>query len=408
MLAYVARSINGLNGADQLVPDVLAGLLSTGRPVTVVSNDRLPLSALSIGQPTPAARWVSPPAELPFPTSVDRRLPGRAARWLKWTVLDVRARRQLGALRPALTLVHSGASHRGHWLDGMGAGARALIVHESPRHFGGIHQKWSVDQALAVMRCYSHLIFVSLRCQQEWQTIGNLSDTPTFYVPNCCREDAVWRLLTEDRLQVRQRLSMPADRFVAVCVASVQHRKGQDILIDNFAGLLDAAPDLELYLIGDVAFKREWAAALRQRVAERGLAGRVRFMGPRHDALDFIYAADVLLLPSRAEAMPLVVLEAMALGTPVIASAVDGVPELVKHGSTGLLFDPEYPVGLVESLAAVAGDRGFGTALARGGVARYWEHFSRSQLIRRYAHVCEEILAGVPPAARPQLEMAAT
>jgi glycosyltransferase involved in cell wall biosynthesis len=405
MLAYVARSINGLNGADQLVPDVLAGLLSTGRPVTVLSNSRLPLAALPRDPVTPPIRWLSPPAELTLPTSIDRRLPGRVARWLKWSALDLRARRRLGALRPALTLVHSGASHSSRWLDDLGAGARALIVHESPRHFGGMHQKWNVDEALAVMNCYSHLIFVSLRCQQEWQTIGGLWDKPTFYVPNCCREDAVWRLLTEDRAQVRQRLSMSPDRFVAVCVASVQHRKGQDILIDNFADLLDAAPDLELYLVGDVAFKREWGAELQRRVAERGFAGRVRFMGPRHDALDFIYAADVLLLPSRAEAMPLVVLEAMALGTPVIASSVDGVPELVNHGSTGLLFDPADPAGLTEALAAVAGDRELGMALARGGVARYWEHFSRAHLIRRYADVCEEILTGAAPQMRPQLEV---
>jgi glycosyltransferase involved in cell wall biosynthesis len=406
MLAYVARTLNGLNGADQLVPDVLAGLLSSGRPVTVVSNGRLSLPALPNGQVPPPVRWVSPPAELTFPTSLDRRLPGRVARWLKWTVLDVQARRRLEALRPELTLVHSGASHSSCWLGGARAGAQALIVHESPRHFGGIHQRWGVDRALAVMKCYSHLIFVSLRCQQEWQTIGGLWDKPTFYVPNCCREDAVWRLLMEDRVQVRQRLSMSPDRFVAVCVASVQHRKGQDILIDNFAALLDAAPDLELYLVGDVAFKREWAAGLQRRVAERGFAGRVRFVGPRHDALDFIYAADVLLLPSRAEAMPLVLLEAMALGTPVIASAVDGIPELVEHGSTGLLFDPECPAGLAEALATVAGDRERGTALARGGVARYWEHFSRAHLIRRYADVCEEILTGNAPRTRPQLEVA--
>ena len=100
------------------------------------------------------------------------------------------------------------------------------------------------------MRTYSSLIFVSSRCREEWLSTGAFTDKQTFYIPNCCNESAVKKLRAEERMAVRRRLGLPADRLVAVCVATLQHRKGQDILVDQSPRLLEVAPDLSIYFVG--------------------------------------------------------------------------------------------------------------------------------------------------------------
>jgi glycosyltransferase involved in cell wall biosynthesis len=273
-----------------------------------------------------------------------------------------------------------------------------LIVNQSPRHFGPPYQAKPLEWAVERMQEYSSFVFVSERCRGEWVALGAAAGKPTFRVPNCCDEDAVERLRRESRADVRSRLGLPSDRLVAVCVATIQYRKGQDIIVDQFPRLAEVAPDLEVHFIGAPVPGTDWVLgsveyATRVRDAARAspYGDRIPFVGAKRNALDYIYAADLLILPARAEAMPLTILEAMALGTPVIASNVDGIPEMIEHGVSGLLFDPAHPKGFVDAMATMAESSATREALASRAHDRYWSQFSRDRVRQGYGRVVDAL-----------------
>jgi len=139
-----------------------------------------------------------------------------------------------------------------------------------------------------------------------------------------------------------------ADGLVEViAVGSLIMQKGIDVLIDAASG----ATGWRAVVVGSGPHRE----ALEARAAERGAP--VRFAGWSDDVHGAMAKADVFCLPSRWEACPYVVLEAMTLGRPVVASAVDGVPEQVADGETGVLVPPEDPGALRAALDALAADR---------------------------------------------------
>jgi glycosyltransferase involved in cell wall biosynthesis len=121
-----------------------------------------------------------------------------------------------------------------------------------------------------------------------------------------------------------------------ICVGRLSPEKAQSGLIDAFATLAARHPGWRLVLVGDGPDRQ----ALEQQVERSGLGDRVEFVGrlPERATLVAIARSDLLVLPSFMEGLPVVLMEAMALGVPVVSSNVAGIPELIDHGTTGLLF----------------------------------------------------------------------
>jgi glycosyltransferase involved in cell wall biosynthesis len=129
------------------------------------------------------------------------------------------------------------------------------------------------------------------------------------------------------------------------------------------AEVLEAIPDAHLALVGDGPARAE----LERLFAPYAAEGRVHFAGfLRGEELARAFAsADLFVMPSRTETLGFVVLEAMASGVPVVAAHAGGVPDLVRHGEDGLLYDPDRPRELVEHVAALLDDEGRRRQLAR-------------------------------------------
>jgi glycosyltransferase involved in cell wall biosynthesis len=101
----------------------------------------------------------------------------------------------------------------------------------------------------------------------------------------------------------------------------------------------------------------------------------------------------VLVQPSRADNLPLSILEAMAAGLPVVGTRVGGIPELVVDGKTGLLVEPENPRALADALEQLAGDPERARELGRNGAARAAEHFSPDGIAARMVALYEDLCA---------------
>jgi glycosyltransferase involved in cell wall biosynthesis len=139
--------------------------------------------------------------------------------------------------------------------------------------------------------------------------------------------------------------SVPRDRIpgirTIVTVANLRPEKCHATLLAAAATLVRRHPDLRFLIVGDGPERR----TLEALVDERGLSGHVQFLGHREDVPALLASADAFVLPSRSEAFPNAVVEAMAAGLPVVATAIGGVPELIEHDRTGLLVrvgDPDH------------------------------------------------------------------
>jgi glycosyltransferase involved in cell wall biosynthesis len=264
-----------------------------------------------------------------------------------------------------------------------------LIVHESPRHFED-ETRAPLDIALEHMRTYDYRVFVSERCRQEWNELGELDEARSFHIPNCVREQEAHRLLARDRKDLRRTLGYHSERVQVVCVGAVIWRKGQDIVLEALQQLAHSHPQICVDFLGPL--HGSWAQRLKSGLARAGLGGRARFLGGVDDVYERIHAADALVLASRAEAFPLSVLEAMALGTCVVASRVDGITEQVEHEASGLLFERDDAQGLAECLKRIADDPVRRRTLARAARTRYVTEFNRTRQLERWADVLDQVL----------------
>jgi glycosyltransferase involved in cell wall biosynthesis len=160
---------------------------------------------------------------------------------------------------------------------------------------------------------------------------------------------------TEGRSRIHEELELEPDRPLVVHVGNIRPWKGHATLIRAARELRASNPDVVVVSIG--AEKRPGdLARLRSEVEQDGTEPVVRFLGRRADAVDFIASADVFVNPSDVEGLPLVVLEAMMAGTPVVATAAGGVPSVVRDGETGRLVPVGQPDALAEAVSGVLAD----------------------------------------------------
>ncbi|MGP0103064.1 MAG: glycosyltransferase family 4 protein [Solirubrobacteraceae bacterium] len=178
-----------------------------------------------------------------------------------------------------------------------------------------------------------------------------------------------------DRARVRAGLGAAGRRDVLLgVVAQLSPWKGQDTAIEALRLLHEEGIDAHLLLIGSAKFvaratrfdNEAYVAQLRARVADAGLADRVSWLGEREDVPELVRALDVLLLPSREEPFGRALIEAMALGVPVLATSVGGPAEIIEDGREGYLLAPEEPAAWARAIRRIAEspDRGLQMGLA--------------------------------------------
>jgi glycosyltransferase involved in cell wall biosynthesis len=170
------------------------------------------------------------------------------------------------------------------------------------------------------------------------------------------------------------------------CVARHDRAKGVDVLIRAFPDVRAAIPDATLTLVGggdELEPNRRLAAGL-------GLGDAISFVGVVANSAPYIRRADVIVLPSRREGLPIVALESLALGRPLVATAVGGTPSVVRDGQTGWLVPPEDPVALAGAMIEAGRDAREAGARADAGRALVRESFTSAKTLDRI----ERLLGG--------------
>jgi len=179
------------------------------------------------------------------------------------------------------------------------------------------------------------------------------------------------------RREIRRLLGISEKTQAIGIVAHLTPHKGQLELIQTFADLAPGAPDAILFVIGDALFNSgtDYRNSLTRAASLPAIAGRVRFLGARNDIPNLMRGLDLLVVNSLTEAFPLTVLEGMASGTPIIATAVGGTPEMIRHKENGWLIPARDRRSLAEALLTLLGDEPLRKNLAskarRDAVARF-------------------------------------
>jgi glycosyltransferase involved in cell wall biosynthesis len=198
-----------------------------------------------------------------------------------------------------------------------------------------------------------------------------------------------------ERVTRRAELGLSADTPLFVTVAALRAGKGLNFLLEAAALVREREPVARFAIVGD-GVERTKLEVLAQ---ARGLGGTVSFLGERSDVRTVLAAADVYVHPSLFEALPTSVLEAMAVGLPVVATAVGGVPEIVAHEQTGLLVPPARADDLAAAMLRLLDPV---PRIAMGSAGRAWVevHTSRNawldDLQRVYRRVVRRQVAADP------------
>ncbi|RAU21947.1 glycosyl transferase [Paramagnetospirillum kuznetsovii] len=208
--------------------------------------------------------------------------------------------------------------------------------------------RMGADHIITVAECTrQHLMEIGLADPKRSVSIGGWADERFFELP-----DPV-----ATRVRLRTELRLGEDLYVWVCVGMIRPDKGQDHLLAALALLRDKGLEPTLVVVGSATDEcADYEAGLYRQVEQLGLDGRVVFTGYRDDVSELMQMGDAVVIPSLTEAQPRVAVQAFAVGKPVVASNVGGVPEIVFDGETGRLVPPAQPSALCEAMAQVMTD----------------------------------------------------
>jgi glycosyltransferase involved in cell wall biosynthesis len=295
-----------------------------------------------------------------------------------------------------------------HLFEPSVVGLQAGVLARTPvrvmtRHYSDYHtridKKWHVrldqmctrlcDEVIAVStHTAEHLIEVEGAPPDKVHAVLNGFDTSRVEVP--------------DRTQLeRLRREFDAvDAHVLVIVGRLHPEKGYEYL---FRALPELRKRVDRPVVLLVAGTGPFDEAFRRQVAELGCEREVRFLGFRDDASSLMAAADLVVLPSLAEAFGIALAEALYIGAPVVATRVGGIPEIVDDGVDGVLVRPASSGALAETMAALLNDPGQRAQMAGAGREKVKRRFSFESMVREYEAIYDAALErkSLAPAGMP-------
>jgi len=191
------------------------------------------------------------------------------------------------------------------------------------------------------------------------------------------------------RSALRKELGIADGETVIGSVAVLTEQKGIPVLLETARSMLQTGSSLRFIIVGGGPLEE----SLRKKCGEMGLADRVGFTGWREDASEILKLFDIFVMPSLWEAMPIVLLEAMAAARAVVATTVGDIPYIIRDGETGLLAPAGDPEALAERLLRLAEDPGLRRRLGEAGQRSYSEQFTARTMAAAYEDLYQRLTA---------------
>ncbi len=277
----------------------------------------------------------------------------------------------LRSLRPQV--VHANLSNpwESHWaiIAALATRARTVSVVHLPMPARRLRQR--LIKRLTRARIAAH-VTVGARSARELEQLTGLPRGSVRVIPNGVSDVPL------------EPLPRPADGLILGSIGRLESQKGYDVLVRALSSL----PEVTVVLVGDGS-ERE---SLERLARELGVSERVVFAGWSDEARRHLTTFDLFVLPSRFEALPLVVIEAMLAELPVVASDVGSVSEVVEDGVTGLLVTPNDSVALAGALGSLVADSQRRRELGKRGRARAVERFDADAMVRAYERLYDELV----------------
>jgi glycosyltransferase involved in cell wall biosynthesis len=320
---------------------------------------------------------------------------------------DVRAAHSLARLlrRRRIDILHSHLFYSSLFASPIGKLCRVPLVVETPH----VREHWRrglksrfivdrvagrfVDQYIAVSDANRRYLIGEKRLPPEKIVVIHNGCDPTRFDPRRAAPAGL-----------KRRLGFADADPVLVVIGRLAPQKGHRVLFEALPIIQRAFPSVRVVCVGEGALRPE----LERHLAESGLRNVVQFVGQQPNVQDWLALADVVVLPSFYEGLPLAAIESLAAGRPTVASAVDGTPEIVVDGSTGLTVPPGNPGELARAIGRLLSDPALRASVALAGRELVRERFSADRQIRRTEALYQLGLArrGRLHGLEPRLEIA--
>jgi sugar transferase (PEP-CTERM/EpsH1 system associated) len=190
------------------------------------------------------------------------------------------------------------------------------------------------------------------------------------------------------RVETRASLGLRPDQIVLIHVARLDYLKDHATAVSAVKQLVDDVPNLRYVIVGDGPLR----SSIEKQVEQESLQNHVLFLGTRQDIPQLLAMSDIFVLPSVSEGIPLVLIEAMAAGLPVVATAVGGVPEMIDSGVQGILVPPRSAGALADALRTLIRNPALRQAMSAAGKVRARERFGEESMLERYRELFRDCL----------------
>ena len=361
-LLFVVDSLQ-MGGAEQHAVHLAGALASQGHEVTLACSVEGSLAA----QARKTGVSVSP---------LCHHLAKR-----RWSFAFARGLRHL-MRHTAFDLVHTHmyASNTAAMSALLGTTTPLVITEHSEARWRSWRARWISHWAY---QRAAHIIAVSRSIEHRLQEVDHVPAARLSVLPN-----GVPPYLFDPQdmaLPLSQELS--AGPIVGV-VARLQPEKGVQHFVQAAALVHRQQPAAQFLIVGDGPLRAE----LEAQVARRSLSEQVHFLGFRQDARRLMGSLDLLVIPSLSEGTPLVTLEAMAAGVPVLATRVGGIPEQICHGRTGWLVEPANPAALADAMLYLLSHPRERQELGQAGCQAVTQHFSFERMVQETLTIYRTVL----------------
>ncbi|HEY3374717.1 MAG TPA: glycosyltransferase family 4 protein [Candidatus Aquicultor sp.] len=255
---------------------------------------------------------------------------------------------------------------------------RILTVHNFPSNLNPASRHYQINRRInrMVFGAVDHIIAVSTELKRCLEMEIGLPDNAISIIPNGI-DLAQWdRYKTGNKAAAKRELGLSENTLLLGAIGRFVPFKGHGVLLQSMKRIVEMQPDVHLILMGDGPLHDE----LVKQANELGIADNVSFLGFVDEPGRYMAGLDIFVLPSVNEPFGIVVLEAMALGLPVVATNAGGVPDIIDDGINGLLAASNDAASLAGAVLRLIGDADFRNAFAERGPVLVREKFTTKSM----------------------------